>query len=156
MKKHTTIHFVQYIITSVPFIWIGFVCAISFMEAWLKFTAPMVTLTTGLSIGKVVFTALNRVEWSFALTLMMCLLLTKAVLKREVYFLTALIILLLQSVWILPVLSEGADAYISGDTPPSSSVHAYFILLEAFKVIALLIYGYKQLTLWNQNQHSVT
>lgn len=42
--------------------WVGLVCAISFMEAWLKFQAPGVTLTIGLSIGMKVFTALNRVE----------------------------------------------------------------------------------------------
>ena len=37
------------------FLWIGFVSAISFMEAWLKFRAPGVTLTLGLGIGRLVF-----------------------------------------------------------------------------------------------------
>ena len=32
------------------FIWIGFVSAISFMEAWLKFRASGVTLPIGLGI----------------------------------------------------------------------------------------------------------
>jgi hypothetical protein len=48
---------------SATFIWIGFVCAISFMEAWLKFTAPGITIPLGLGIGRVVFHALNKVEW---------------------------------------------------------------------------------------------
>jgi len=47
--------------------WAGFVSSISFMEAWLKFQAPGVTLPIGLSIGKKVFTALNRMEWLFLL-----------------------------------------------------------------------------------------
>ena len=42
--------------------WAGFVSAISFMEAWLKFQAEGVSREIGLSIGKLVFTALNRVE----------------------------------------------------------------------------------------------
>ena len=36
----------------VSFIWLGFVGAISFMEAWLKFCAPGVTRPIGLGIGK--------------------------------------------------------------------------------------------------------
>lgn len=48
------------------FVWVGFVCAISFMEAWLKFRAEGVTLPIGLGIGRLVFQALNRVEWVLA------------------------------------------------------------------------------------------
>src|SRR5690554_1127105 len=47
----------------VVFVWIGFVCAISFMEAWLKFRAPGIILALGLGIGRLVFAALNKVEW---------------------------------------------------------------------------------------------
>jgi hypothetical protein len=39
------------------FVRIGFLGAISFMEAWLKFKAPGVTLP--ISIGRLVFSALN-------------------------------------------------------------------------------------------------
>lgn len=44
------------------FMWIGFVGAISSMEAWLKFRAPGITLPLGLGIGRLVFNALNKVE----------------------------------------------------------------------------------------------
>ena len=47
------------------FLWSGF-CAISFMESWLKFRAPGVSLPIGLGIGKLVFNALNKMEWVFA------------------------------------------------------------------------------------------
>lgn len=135
----------RYINTPVPFVWVGFIGAISFMEAWLKFTAPTVTLVTGLSIGKVVFTALNRVEWSFTIVLLVCVALTKPLLKREVFLFTAIVILILQTVWLLPELSRRADLYLSGFTPQPSSLHFYFVVMEVFKAIALLIYGYKQL-----------
>ena len=59
------------------FLWIGFVCAISFMEAWLKFRAPGVTIPIGLGIGRLVFTALNLVEWVFALVIISNLLFCK-------------------------------------------------------------------------------
>ena len=52
------------------FLWIGFVCAISFMEAWLKFRAPGITVPLGLGIGRLVFNALNKVELVFAIVVL--------------------------------------------------------------------------------------
>ena len=46
----------------ITLLWLGFVCAISFVEAPLKFKAPGVELKHALSIGRLVFHALNRVE----------------------------------------------------------------------------------------------
>lgn len=54
---------------AVTFVWLGMVLAISFLEAPLKFRAPNVTLQIGLSIGRLVFRALNTVEVVFALLL---------------------------------------------------------------------------------------
>ena len=54
---------------AIPFVWLGFVCAISFMEAPLKFQAPNITIPLGLGIGYLVFHALNKVE------IVLCLLL---------------------------------------------------------------------------------
>jgi len=61
-KRRTTI------IISV--LWLGFVLSISFMEAWLKFQAEGVTQVIGLSIGKLVFGALNKVEIFFLILLL--------------------------------------------------------------------------------------
>lgn len=135
---------------AVPFLWIGFVAAISFMEAWLKFTVPGVTLVTGLSIGKVVFGALNKVEIVFALILIVSLLVSRnMVWSTEIFLMMVLAILFVQSVWILPSLSSRIDIYLSGNTPPASNLHFYFIAMESVKLIALLFYGFKQLTtLW--------
>lgn len=46
-------------LTSV-FLWSGCIIAISFMESWLKFRAPGVTLPIGLSIGKLVLRHLTK------------------------------------------------------------------------------------------------
>ena len=50
---------------AIVFFWAGSVFSISFMESWLKFRAEGVTLPIGLSIGRKVFKALNRMEWVF-------------------------------------------------------------------------------------------
>src|SRR3712207_8678966 len=49
----------------ITFIWVGFLAAISFMEAPVKFTAPSLTLAVGLDVGRHVFAVLNKVEWVF-------------------------------------------------------------------------------------------
>ena len=66
-------------------LWIGFVSAISFMEAWLKFRAPGITIPLGLGIGRLVFNALNKIEWVLA-TLIICnLILAKEQFINPVY-----------------------------------------------------------------------
>lgn len=49
------------------FFWCGCVTAISFLEAWLKFRAPGVTVPIGLGVGRLVFAALNKLEWALAI-----------------------------------------------------------------------------------------
>ena len=56
-------------IVACTFIWAGFIGAISFMESWLKFRAPNLTMPVGLGIGKLVFSALNKVEWALAIVI---------------------------------------------------------------------------------------
>lgn len=56
------------IAAAVTFTWLGMVLAISFLEAPLKFRAPGVTITIGLSIGRLVFRALNLAEAVLAVT----------------------------------------------------------------------------------------
>jgi hypothetical protein len=43
-------------------LWMGFVMAISFMEAWVKFRAPFLPRHYGLDVGRTVFPVLNAVE----------------------------------------------------------------------------------------------
>lgn len=123
------------------FLWIGFVCAISFMEAWLKFRAPGVTLPIGLGIGKLVFGALNKVEWIFAVIAVVCMLSRDFSFSspRNLWYGIALLMLALQTFWLLPALDNLADVYISGGTPPPSSLHWYFVAAEVIKVVSLFV-----------------
>jgi hypothetical protein len=147
-KKRMKLIF-KYAQVSIPFIWVGFICAISFMEAWLKFTPPNVSLVIGLSIGKVVFSALNKVELVAAILLGVFLLFERQWnWHSEIFYMMAIVILFIQSIWILPLLSERVDIYLDGSTPPPSSIHLVFIALEGIKTIVLIMYGIKHLTVW--------
>ena len=93
------------------FIWIGFICAISFMEAWLKFRAPNVTLPIGLSIGRVVFFALNKAEWVFAAIIAVYLACRRGEVTRVrlVLFGIPVALLLIQTLFLLPALNARVE-----------------------------------------------
>lgn len=133
------------------FIWIGFVGAISFMEAWLKFRAPGITLSLGLGIGRLVFDALNKVEWGFAFMVLANLIFAKArffSLKNIFYFIP-LLLLVLQTIWLLPALDVRAELHIQKQELGSSNLHFYYVGMEIIKVICLFIFGIKFLYLKN-------
>lgn len=125
------------------FMWIGFVSAISFLEAWLKFRAPGITLPLGLGIGKLVFGALNKVEWVLAFFIILNIVLQEGRILsvHNLAYFIPVIILLLQTFWLLPVLGERADLYINNQSVPESNIHLLFIAFEVIKVISLIIFG---------------
>lgn len=132
-------------ILPVAFIWIGFLGAISFMEAWIKFRAPGVTLPIGLGIGKLVFGALNKMECLFCLLILWQLIQTKERLlsTKNVFFLVPLAIVLLQTCWALPALDRLADLYIQNKTAPDSNLHFYYVGMEVIKLTCLILLGVK-------------
>ncbi len=138
-------------IIALVFIWIGFVGAISFMEAWLKFQAPNITTELGLGIGQLVFNALNRVEITIALLLVGLLLVRwmKGLKSSCFYLMTPLIILLLQTFWLLPRLDERADLIIQHIEVSKSYLHFYYVLLEILKVLFLVLFGKRMLNTKN-------
>jgi hypothetical protein len=130
------------------FVWVGFICAISFMEAWVKFTAPEISITEGLAIGQVVFNALNKVEIAILVLILLSYSFSyEKSLSKEWSILIALVLLTAQTIYLLPQLSHHADIYLEGGTLQPSSLHITYIILEAGKVCVLIIYGIKQLTI---------
>ncbi len=125
------------------FLWIGFVCAISFMEAWLKFRAQGVTLPIGLSIGKIIFSALNKVEWVFAIFIIVSLIFKNvSFLKWEnLTIAIPFVLLILQTFWLLPFLNERAELQIQGQAVAASNLHFYYVAMEVIKVVCLFSFG---------------
>lgn len=113
------------------------------MEAWLKFTAPGITLPLGLGIGRIVFSALNKVEW------IVCILISSALFFGNrppnksllVILIIPFLILLAQTIWLLPTLDQRAELIIQGHTPPASNLHFTYILFELIKCLSLIISG---------------
>jgi len=131
------------------FIWAGFVGAISFMESWLKFQAPGITLSLGLGIGKLVFGALNIMEWIFVLLILVEVLIKKRPLfhKGNILFFLVLAIVVLETFWLLPALDHRAELVIVGQKLSESYLHFYYVGFEIIKLVCLLFFGRKLLKL---------
>jgi hypothetical protein len=123
------------------FTWLGFVCAISFMEAWLKFKAHGVTLPIGLGIGRLVFQALNKVEWILAIAILVDVLWKRGITRHALIIMAPVILLALQTFWLLPVLDERALQVIHGQGAGTSNTHFMYVAFEIVKVTMLAIFG---------------
>ena len=130
-------------IAACSFVWTGFIGAISFMESWLKFRAPNLSMPVGLSIVKLVFSALNKVEWAFVIIISVSLFFYASQIESMlvVFFLIIVLIMIVQTSWLLPTLNKRAKAIISGKTLPSSNLHYYYVSLEFVKLLLLIFFG---------------
>lgn len=123
------------------FTWVGFVCAISFLEAWLKFRAPGVTLPIGLGIGRLVFGALNKVELVLAAAIVIDLLRGRSAFSQWLWIGLPVALLLLQTLWLLPTLDARAELVIQNGPAPPSQLHFVYVAFEVVKVVALVVFG---------------
>ncbi len=131
------------LIIPIIFIWAGFILSISFFESWVKFRAAGVTMPVALSIGKLIFTILNRIEWVFVLLLGGFFYFFKIQAPQLLVYLLVMIvvILLVQTFWLLPVLNARAVSQINGKEVAASKLHMWFVVLEFFKLLFLLLSG---------------
>ncbi len=128
------------------FLWVGFVGAISFMEAWLKFRARGITIPLGLEIGRLVFKALNRMEWLFAVIIAADLFFSNGYAETSsLFYFCALALLAAQTAWLLPALDVRAEALVNGKTVPPSKLHFFYVGFELVKVFSLFAFAIKNI-----------
>jgi hypothetical protein len=127
--------------SAAPFVWLGMVLAISFLEAPLKFRAPGVTLPLGLGIGRLVFRALNTAEIILAAVITVACVSVPPGAAGWALLALAWLLLVVQVSVLRPRLDRRALAIIAGQTPPASRQHLAYVLLEGVKVIVLVALG---------------
>jgi hypothetical protein len=120
------------------------VLAISFLEAPLKFRAPNVTLPIGLSIGRLVFRALNTVEVILAIVVLVATIASPPRTGTSVALAVAFAALALQIGAVRPRLNRRSDQVLAGlsvEGAPRSRGHYVYIALETVKALALTAAG---------------
>lgn len=128
------------------FVWFGMTAGISLLETPVKFTAPLITREVALDVGRVVFAALNRAE-IIALILLLVLVRVSGRSRQLLAPACALaLIVIAQTVWLLPELSERARLIAQGLEPGPSIVHGAYSVLELIKLALLLYVGFRSMT----------
>ena len=144
-------------------LWIGFVLAISFTEAWVKFRAPFLPRHYGLDVGRTVFPVLNAVEVAFCGTLWLVqgststglyntnlLAAVSLILLSQVSYLTPQLVLMGKHIILeaypepKPTWSakqakihEDISVAVSNKSKPSSKIHLIYVAAEFLKVVLL-------------------
>ena len=134
---------------AIPLLWLGLLVGVSFIATPAKFSAVSLSLPVALDVRRATFSVFNKIEW-----LMLAALATVVVLSgssRVPSAATALLttVLLLQSAWLLPVLSQRIAAIIAGNYLPASSVHLLYIAADLVKIgllVAIVLSKAKSMT----------
>lgn len=141
MRREPAMRSADQVAVAVPFVWLGMVLAISFLEAPLKFRARGITLPLGLGMGRLVFRALNLAEISLAALLTVVFVALRPSGPSWALLAAAWLLLAVQIGVLRPRLDHRAAAVVAGRTPPPSRQHLAYIALEAAKVPLLAVLG---------------
>ncbi len=122
-------------------LWAGALIAISFMEAWVKFRAPLLSREAGLDVGRRVFRGLYWIEGTLAVGVIgLCLW---EVQSWYLFTLTLLPpgVLLFQILVLFPILEQRALERIEGRKVTGPEVHRLYVTLEMIKLVSLCSAG---------------
>ncbi len=127
------------------FAWFGMTAGISLLESPARFTASTLSRAAALDLGRIVFSLLNKAEL-IALILVLIIVRISGQGRRfwaECAMLA--LIVMAQSVWLLPALSARSLQIVAGGDPGPSFVHAAYAALELLKLALLLVLGFRAL-----------
>jgi len=129
----------------VCFIWFGLTAGISLLATPIRFTAPLITRPVALDIGRVVFAALNKAELIALLILLIIVRVSGRAKELWMQCSALILILLAQSVWLLPELAARSQQIVAGVEPAPSMHHGTYSVLELSKLLLLLYLGFRSL-----------
>ena len=120
-------------------VWAGVSLGGCLIAAPAKFTAPSLTLSTALEVGRAQFYYIGIAEFVLA-----SLLFATAISVHSLRFWAAvpIALFLLQKLGVMPNLDARTLQLISGDTLEQSSLHAVYIVLEVAKFFALTLFAF--------------
>lgn len=118
-------------------LWAGLLVGVSFIATPVKFLAPSLSLPVALDVGRQTFWALNWIEIGFAIVLLAIIVVGfRTIIAVSAAFLVAAVVLA-QALWLLPLLDARVTMIMAGQTPPPSSLHSFYVVLEVIKLALL-------------------
>lgn len=131
----------ELVLVVVSLVWAGAVLGVSFIATPIKFKAPMLDRPTAFDVGRVTFLFFEKAEWALAILFILLILGAGPQSVPVVYGLIVVLIVTAQVLWLTPKLIRRAVMLSSGETPPESPAHRIFVVLEAVKLLCLILFG---------------
>lgn len=137
--------------------WAGALAGVSFLATPVKFQAASLDLPVALEVGKVTFAAFSRCEWGLSLLLGISVLLAGRRPVATACAAAAILLVLVQALWLLPVLDARIDAVIAGSPLPPSWHHMLYATSEALKLLLLSATAFAAFYSpgWGSQRHSI-
>lgn len=120
---------------------------VSFLATPVKFQASTLDLPTALEVGRVTFALFSKVEWGLCALLLVSILLSPR--PRSLLLSGAAVlalVLLVQALWLLPVLDARIGQIMTGAAVPATGHHLFYIAADSLKL--LLLAGLAVAALW--------
>lgn len=137
MAKPLNVSKSSFSVFALALLWIGLLIGVSFLATPAKFLAASLTLPVALDVGRHTFAIFNRVEWFLAAAFLVLTLLRPRDLIVAAGGIISALIVLFETLWLLPLLDQRVGLIIAGEQPPPSSDHIIYIIVEVLKLFVL-------------------
>lgn len=143
MTNHAETRIIDVFALAIVVLWVGLLAGVSFLATPAKFLAPSLMLPVALDVGRHTFAIFNKMEWLLALAALLIVLLSRprSGIANAGCVLVALLVVL-EAVWLLPVLDQRVGLIIAGRQPPASNLHNVYIGIEVAKLLGLLVISF--------------
>lgn len=119
----------------------GIFITVSFLETPMKFQVTGMTLPVALELGILMFGISTKIQCVCLIFILAGMLISRKVYTNTDFIIIIVIftLLLLEILWMLPVLNNRAHLLSEGKPVSSSEIHNYFIYAESAKAFFLSI-----------------
>lgn len=129
----------------IAFIWFGMTFGVGAIATPARFTAPSITRSVALDVGRAVFSMLNRAEIVALIVLLIVVRFSGRARRWWLVCGALALILIAQTAWLLPELSARGAEIIAGREPPASMAHGIYTSLELVKLALLAYLGFSSI-----------
>jgi len=123
----------------VSVLWLGILVGVAFLATPAKFLAPSLTLPVALDVGRWTFAIFNKIEWALCVALLLAVLIGVRSWAAIIAAAIAVVVVAVETLWLLPLLDRRVGQIIAGVDPVSSNHHNLYIMLDSIKLLALAI-----------------
>lgn len=119
--------------------YLGYLIGVAFLATRAKFQAPSLSFVQLLDVGRYTFRWLTISEYIIIPLIWFIAVHARTSKARMLSLLAVVVLTIIEKAWVQPILDARVQIYLDGGTPQPSAMHVVFVVIEAGKVLCLLI-----------------